>query len=395
MTSTVRLVGLSGVLTLALGLLGCSAGSGQERRGHDAATEEHDRASDDEPAEPDLEAGAATEDDSSTCANDCDARVDSSLDRGAMPEDAQAGPTVDAPQDAAISPDASAEPDAESLDTGILIDAGQPPDSAAQPDVEAPDAGPVRNVSVRFEAEVSGQPFACGQTYAAQGSTFVVATPLDFRFFVQDLRLIARDGVEVPVAMSLRAPWQTADVVLIDFEDGQGSCFAGNAETNAVITGTVPEGDYVGVAFRNGVPAGLNHANPAAAPAPMKNAPGTLWSWLLGYKFLLAELQQVTTGGQAPGLALVHVGSTACTGNPQSGSVTCANPNRNDIRLTGFDVDHNAIVADLGAIHAHTDISVETQCHSAGDGCSAPFAALGLDVGNGKPLAAQQVFSVR
>jgi hypothetical protein len=34
------------------------------------------------------------------------------------------------------------------------------------------------------------------------------------------VRLIDAQGHEVPLAMNVRSPWQTADVALLDFEDG-------------------------------------------------------------------------------------------------------------------------------------------------------------------------------
>jgi uncharacterized repeat protein (TIGR04052 family) len=281
--------------------------------------------------------------------------------------------------------------DATADDASALVDAGARDGGGdATTDASAP-----RSVTIRFKAEVSGQDFACGRNYTGQGSSAVEATPTDFRFFVQDLRLINALGADVPVLMNERARWQTPDVALIDFEDGQGSCFSGNEATNFIITGSVPAGQYTGVAFRNGIPAQLNHGDPAAAPAPLKNAPGTLWSWQAGYKFLIAELQQVVPSGQIPGLGLVHVGSSACTGNAQQGAVTCARPNRSEIRLSAFDPEVNQIVVDLGTIHAQTDISQDSQCHSAGTTCPAPFAAVGVDFSTGQPLATYPAFHVR
>jgi uncharacterized repeat protein (TIGR04052 family) len=294
-----------------------------------------------------------------------------------------------------------------SADAGTAADGGSPDDAGASDagvsdgssgtDAETDlDAGPPapRAVTIRFKAEVSGQDFACGQTYANQGSTSVSATPSDLRFFVQDLRLINSAGEDVPVSVATRSPWQMPEVALVDFENGQGACVNGNPETNVEITGTVPAGTYTGVAFRNGIPPALNHGNPATAPAPLSNAPGTLWTWLSGYKFILAELSQVVGAGQIPGLGLVHIGSTACSGNPQQGTVTCARPNRNEVRLANFNPDTNVVVVDLGTIHAQTDISQDAQCHSSGTFCAAPFASLGVDFATGQALATQTAFHV-
>jgi hypothetical protein len=59
--------------------------------------------------------------------------------------------------------------------------------------------------------------------------------PADFRFYIQDLKLIDADGKEAPVKLDSRAPWQSKDLALIDFEDAQGHCH-GTAETNTSIT---------------------------------------------------------------------------------------------------------------------------------------------------------------
>jgi uncharacterized repeat protein (TIGR04052 family) len=361
---------LSWLLALAAGCSGADDQHGRDEssvKHEDAATSADDRDSADAPAQD--------------CGRACDAQDD----------------------DAALSPgDAAAASDAglgDSPDTGAGLDAGSERDASALPDAQASDgasldsaardAGPQRRVTIRFKAEVSGQAFACGQTYANQGSTRVMATPTDLRFFVQDLRLINAAGADVPVRMDTRSPWQVPELALIDFENAQGSCASGNAGTNLEITGEVPVGSYAGVAFKNGVPAALNHADPALAPAPLKNAPGAYWSWALGYKFLIAELHQVVPAGQIPGTAGVHVGSAACSGD------VCGRPNRNEIRLSGFNPDSSVIVVDLGTIHAGSDLTMEAQCHSFGTSCPAPFTALGIDYDTGLPLATQGAFKVR
>ncbi|MEY4513080.1 MAG: hypothetical protein RLZZ450_5202, partial [Pseudomonadota bacterium] len=188
---------------------------------------------------------------------------------------------------------------APTLDAGTTTpDAGPAPVDAG---TTTPDAGPVgpTEVSIRFKAEVLGEEFACGRTYTGIGTTPATeVTPTDLRFFVQKLRLINAAGQEVPVTVATRTPWQEASVSLIDFEDGQGDCGFGNAGTNNVITGTVPAGTYTGVAFSTSLPPELNHGDPATAPAPLRNAPGTLWAWLSGYKFLLAEMMRVNSAGE-------------------------------------------------------------------------------------------------
>lgn len=319
-------------------------------------------------------------------------------------------------------------------------DAGQ--DAGAKADAGQDAASDLRAVTIRFAAKVGERDFACGERYADQGSTGVEAEPSDFRFYVQDLRLINATGEEVPVQMDERLPWQTPEVALLDFENAEGRCDA-TRETNTEITGKVPPGEYTGVAFKNGVPHALNHENPATVPAPLQ-APGASWGWLLGFRFVLAELAQPAGDAGAGGVGIFHLGSTACEGDPQGGgSVTCAHPNRTDIRLTGFDPDTNKVVADIGALFAHTDLSKPQVCHSnissgghghggdagthasdagvhgdageheEGDGghvsdggqhpepgadhanpCTAMFTRIGVDPQSGHPLETQSVFRV-
>lgn len=119
---------------------------------------------------------------------------------------------------------------------------------------------------------------------------------MDFRFYVQDLRLTSTSGEEVPVQLDEDSTWQTSGLALIDFKESpQGQCGSGNGETNTTVTGQVPEGQNAGVAFSNGVPAALNHVDPAdpATPAPLRQSHGMQWNWLSGYRFIRAELKQV------------------------------------------------------------------------------------------------------
>ena len=151
------------------------------------------------------------------------------------------------------------------------------------------------------------------------------------------------------------------------------------------------------------------------------------WNWLLGYRFIMAEI--VTSAYQAPkgdmhgggmtsmpamaadagthapemgdagsmmmpvtpGIAMAHVGSTACTGNPARG-FGCAKQNRNEIRLADFDSSRQVIVADFAAIFQQSDIKAGAECHSGGELCTPMFQALGIDLATGKPTGSQRVF---
>ena len=282
-----------------------------------------------------------------------------------------------------------------SCDAGTSHDAGVP-------DSGAPDAGdagggeePTDQVSVtiKFEARVGKKAFACGEEYSGIGSKSTTVTPTDLRMFVQDLKLVTAAGKEVPVELDVRKPWQGKGVALLDFEDGSGDCGEGNTETNTKITGKVAKGSYVGVSFSNGVPEKLNHADPTTAADPLGEFASLSWGWLGGYRFTKVDVREVTQGDTF-GAAMAHIGSTACSGNPQSGTVKCGKPNRNLVQLEDFDPKTNVIVFDLAAVFEQTDLTEMAECHSTGEFCGPMFEAFGVDLKSGKALSKQTVFSV-
>jgi uncharacterized repeat protein (TIGR04052 family) len=260
--------------------------------------------------------------------------------------------------------------------------------------------GAAQAVTIKWKGVVNGAPFACGQTYTGVGTAASIqVTPQDFRMFVQDLKLVRSDGVDVPVTLDTNA-WQAQNTALIDFEDGTGNCGEGGPPTNTVITGTVPSSScaYTGVKFANGVPDALNHANPAASPAPFSTYPALQWAWLAGYRFTKFEFVQVVTPGQLFGDAYLHSGSTGCSGMPQTGgAVVCAKPNRNAISLSGFNPASSTIVVDMAkAFVGVSDWSMQNECHSSDAPiCTPMFSALGVNYGTGQPQAGQTIFSVQ
>jgi hypothetical protein len=187
-------------------------------------------------------------------------------------------------------------------------DAAQPPTDAGELDASEPgdtdggaaeeaglDAGDgTQAVSIRFKAKLGNQELVCGQNYAQQGTTQVVATPQDFRFYVQELRLIRKGTQEEErVVFDVLPPFQRAEVALIDFTDDKGSCGgSGGSIVNTTIRGRVPAGDYDGIVFVNGVPEELNHQRVETAAAPLDEVT-MYWNWQSGYRFVVAELALV------------------------------------------------------------------------------------------------------
>ncbi|MCU0675899.1 MAG: metallo-mystery pair system four-Cys motif protein [Myxococcota bacterium] len=186
-------------------------------------------------------------------------------------------------------------------------------------------------LSLRFDARVGDAPFACGTTYEGLGTEGASFMPTDLRFYVHDVRLVAADGTEVPFAIEDDGRFQRDGVALLDFEDGCGD--QGNPDLHGAIEGRAPEGEYVGVRFRVGVPETLNHANTATAPTPM-NLTAMWWSWNAGYKFVRLEGRSSAFEGWR-----LHLGSTGCTGD-MMGTASCTTANVVDVALDGFDARH-------------------------------------------------------
>jgi uncharacterized repeat protein (TIGR04052 family) len=264
-----------------------------------------------------------------------------------------------------------------------------------------------REVTLQFKAKLGDEDLECGREYPDQGSTDQTAMPQDFRFFVQEASLIARNGDEVPIAFDERPPFQTKEVVLIDFTNGDGHCTTGGTIVNTILTGKVPEGDYTGVVFVNGVPESRNHQNIAVAKAPLQDA-STHWGWQGGYRFIMAELRPtqleiledagidehedagVAQHGGGGVASSIHVGSLGCSGSNAAG-YTCTRSNRNRVRLSGWKPS-SVIVADLGRVFANSDLHEPLECHGPSPACSALYARLGVDLDSGEPLDTQAVF---
>jgi uncharacterized repeat protein (TIGR04052 family) len=274
-----------------------------------------------------------------------------------------------------------------------------PPDAIAPPPDGGVDAGG-GVVSLTFAARVGAEPFKCGTTFSL-GNPATMVAPVDFRFYVSEIKLVRADGSDVPLVLIPDGKWQLPDVALLDFEDGTGACSTdGNADTNTVVRGTAPPGTYTGVRFVVGVPFSKNHANQATAPSPL-NLGQMFWSWQSGYKFLKIDGQPQNDAGPRFN---VHLGSIACVGgNPADGGVvtSCDKPNRAPVELlTSAPIDFatKSIVVDWAAILAGSDLTTNGGgpggCMSfPGDPeCPPVFDRLGLDYTTGQPKAGATAF---
>lgn len=265
---------------------------------------------------------------------------------------------------------------------------------------------------IRFAPRVGSEAFACGQSYDDVGTPGVTIEPVDFRFYVHDVRLLTSAGNEVPVELDDVDLFQTEGVGFIDFEDGTGACNQGDAPTNDELRGSAPAGTYTGIKFKIGVPLALNHQDLATQPSPL-NKSSLFWGWGFGHIFFAAVSNTIveidedagiddTDGGTGlpPGINqhFTHIGATGCDGDPMGGEpvTTCTNENQAEVTLTGFDYESDAIAVDFAEVKRGSDVAANIGCHSfTADTCTAPFLRLGLDFATGDASSsAQTVFSV-
>lgn len=268
-------------------------------------------------------------------------------------------------------------------------------------------------VTLRFAAQVGNQPFACGQSYAAVGTTRSTITPSDFRFYISDVALVDEAGRAVPVTLSQDGIWQLDNIALLDFENGTGPCRNGTTGMNTEVRGSVPIGRYVGLRFSLGVPFARNHGDPTVAPSPL-NLTAMFWNWQGGYKFVKFDTassgQMANTalphpqgGGNASGFS-VHLGSTVCASpsRTEAPQAPCANPNRVAVSFERFDTTRQSVVADIGALLAGANVDVNAPNTSPGcmsfpgdADCPPVMGALGLAYGGSPAPGPQRFFSVR
>ena len=286
-------------------------------------------------------------------------------------------------------------------------------------------------VSITFAAVNGTTPVTCGTPLTGLGTTGASAAVQDLRFYITNLALIDDKGVAVPVKLDANK-WQltqgTETVSLIDLENASGACATGGtADMNAVITGTVPDGNYVGLKASVGVPDNMNHTAVAGGTPPLDNA-AMNWSWQSGRKFTKIEINPVggitqTVAATATTAAVVsniptfnlHVGSTGCTAKVDAAGValkdsagnpvySCSNPNLAAFSLSAFNASTQKVALDIGQLFKTTNVTIENGgaagCMSGATDpeCPALFSELQISFGsgsNGQPInsgAAQKVF---
>ena len=234
-------------------------------------------------------------------------------------------------------------------------------------------------VSIPFAAEIGGKPFSCAETFAGLGSTGAEAQAVDFRLFVSEAALVKADGSLQPIALEQDGQWQLDGLALLDFEDASGACANGTAGLNNALRGTVPDGEYTGLAFTIGVPFAQNHGDPTVSAAPL-NTTAMFWNWQGGYKFVRIDLvptammgmtaEAGAEAGGGHGMAkgwFLHLGSTMCdAASKTEAPKSCANENRVAIRLDGFDPAANTVIIDPAPVLAEADLTANAPETSPG-----------------------------
>ncbi len=223
------------------------------------------------------------------------------------------------------------------------------------------------------------------------------------------------------------------------------------------MTGKLPAGTYSAIEFEVSVPKAINHSNPADFPSLLQS-PSMAWSWLLGFKYLKAEI--VNDQGV---YSVLHLGSTGCsrddathaqgeinlehsaepqqvseaedTGQlhgkhqtmmhhahsaagstgvddsdshqpkdeahgpslPLTSPPICSNPNRIKVRLDQFDLDSSRIHLDFSKIFSELNLDAEQQCHGSTEetACSTYFDNVALNLETGAATDAENIFTLR
>jgi uncharacterized repeat protein (TIGR04052 family) len=215
----------------------------------------------------------------------------------------------------------------------------------------APD---IVEVTINFRAKVDGLPFDCASGYNYLGATGGASVQIqDFRLFVSNVSLLNAAEEATVITLDQTSPFQHEQIALLDFESGEFNCDGGTPELNTTVTGTMPSGDYTGLAFTIGVPFERNHANIDDTTPELLANPDLFRSLLQGYYFFKVDL--VASGGDPDGYPL-HVTSSGCQANELGSVNTCLSPNRVTFTFDDFDNDNQEVVLDIGTLMARNDL---------------------------------------
>tara|TARA_R110001592_G_scaffold112966_7_gene311658 strand:- start:93 stop:989 length:897 start_codon:yes stop_codon:yes gene_type:complete len=267
--------------------------------------------------------------------------------------------------------------------------------------------GPSSIVTIPFAARAGASDINCDTQLTGLGTDFASGSIRAFALYIHDVVLINSDGSELPLSLTDN-DWQNSGVALLDYQDKIDNCASDTSKpTNTSLIGSVEGGleNVSGIRFTVGVPEELNHDDASAAVTPL-NRTDLFWSWQTGYKHMRMDVapdggvmkpdnSSVTTWN-------IHLGSTGCVGNVQSGeTVSCTSNNRPTIELDDIDIGSQRIVLDYSKLVRNnallTDNGGAPGCMSGPTDpeCAGVFDALGMGLGDSAdPTPGQAVFSI-
>ena len=245
------------------------------------------------------------------------------------------------------------------------------------------------NQTINFSAvDSAGSAFSCASTFnvstLAGGSA--TSTPLDLRFYISEVSLIAFDGSLVSTTVQSDNVFQGNGAALIDFETSSNNCtgaLAGNStqtntQLNVQTTALAASQGYKGIQFTLGLPHSLNSLDNSTESSPF-NLTSMYWSWTSGYKFFKFEFDN------GANRVNFHLGSTGCTG---ISTAECTNKNAASVKVTsdaGFNLETDSIQLDLGSLLSSLNIGSAQTCMplQAGANCQQLFTNLGINSTSG------------
>lgn len=225
---------------------------------------------------------------------------------------------------------------------------------------------------LRFTALVNGAPLHCNKEYRNVGVEKVNMTINDFKLYVSQFAVRDKHGNWSALDIIDDSIWQSNGVVLLDFENGQGSCISGTPQTNQVVRfkSFTSLDNIVSLKFEVGLPFHLNHIDPINATAPL-NTTAMFWSWQNGYKFIKLDARFSETDRESKKVIRVgfpvHIGSTMCTSKSTTTAPSeCKNPNRVHVVLEKFNINNDQIGIDIGTLLENSTVMKNTTGTAAG-----------------------------
>lgn len=153
-------------------------------------------------------------------------------------------------------------------------------------------------VELGFAPSLAGKPFVLGEPNAIEGGQ---VSPLNLRFYVSELSLVAADGSLLSVDLvSAAGKPEPYGVHLVNFEEP--------ASTSVHVL--APPGRYAGARFTLGINDACNQGG-AARDAPLSANSQMVWPHVAGFLFLRYEAQWTGTGAAAaapPPPSMIHMG---------------------------------------------------------------------------------------